>query len=70
MKKTIAIVLLFLLPLVSMSQDDLLAEIDKQDTTQFAEAAFKGLKIVNLESTKLAAGGSLVFCRFSSLRLS
>lgn len=49
------IFLLFLIPFLSFSQDDLLQEIDvKKDDDQFVSAVFKGLKIVNFESTKLA----------------
>jgi hypothetical protein len=62
---------IFLIPLCAFTQDDLLDEIDKQDTLNYAEAAFKGLKIVNLESTKLAAANSLVFVvshRFGSIQ--
>ncbi len=44
------------LPVLMYSQDDLLDEIDTNPPeNQFAEAAFKGLKIVNFESTKLVA---------------
>lgn len=35
------------------AQNDLLDEIDKTDSLKLAESAFKGLKIVNFESTKL-----------------
>ncbi|MEX0289584.1 MAG: DUF5777 family beta-barrel protein [Flavobacteriaceae bacterium] len=71
MKKISLLMLLLLMPLAGRTQDDLLAEIDKQDTVQFAEAAFKGLKIVNLESTKLASKKSLYFVvshRFGSIK--
>lgn len=71
MKKTYFLSLLFLLPICMTAQDDLLAEIDKQDTVKVAEAAFKGLKIVNLESTKLASARSFYFVvshRFGSIQ--
>ncbi len=71
MKTNYLLTLLLLFPLISFTQDDLLREIDKDDTTKVAEAAFKGLKIVNLESTKLAAGKSLYFVvshRFGSVQ--
>jgi hypothetical protein len=43
-------------PILIYSQDDLLDEIDTDSLgTQYATAAFKGLKIVNFESTKLVA---------------
>ena len=63
--------LLFLvLPILSFSQDDLLKDIDSVATKQKVESAFKALKIVNLESTKLAAKGDLYFIvahRFGSI---
>lgn len=69
MKKTL---LLFLLsPLFSFAQEDLLTTIDSVATAEKVEAAFKGLKIVNLESTKLAAKGDLYFIvahRFGSVQ--
>ncbi len=46
-------IVLLLASCMTYAQDDLLEEIDKQDSLQKAEAAFKGLKIVNFESTKL-----------------
>lgn len=48
------IFLWFFIPALCLAQDDLLDEIDKQDSVQLADAAFKGMKIVNFESTKLA----------------
>ncbi len=61
-----------LLPLLSFAQDDLLSEIDTAKTQKSnVESAFKALKIVNLESTKLAAKGDLYFIvahRFGSLK--
>lgn len=71
MKKITLLMLLLLISFKGISQDDLLAEIDKQDSVQFAEAAFKGLKIVNLESTKLASKRNLYFVvshRFGSVK--
>lgn len=71
MKKQTWFLILTFLPFLMQSQDDLLAEIDKQDTVQPAEAAFKGLKIVNLESTKLVADNTLTFVvshRFGSIK--
>ena len=43
------------------SQDDLFAEIDTLKIDDKVESAFKSLKIVNLESTKLASKGDLYF---------
>ena len=55
MKKLI--LFLFFLPLSIFAQDDLLKEIDTVETNVKVESAFKSLKIINLESTKLAAKG-------------
>ncbi len=69
MKKLI--LFLLFVPLWSFSQNDLLAEIDSTTTKDNITAAFKGLKIVNLESTKLAAKGDLYFIvahRFGSVK--
>lgn len=65
--------LLFLLfPVSVLAQDDLLNEIDTVSTEKSkVESAFKGLKILNLESTKLAAKGDLYFIvahRFGSIK--
>ncbi len=54
--------LLLYFPLISFSQDDLLDEIDNDTITEnYASAAFKGLKVVNFESTKLVAKKELTF---------
>lgn len=52
---------LFLFPVCVFSQDDLLAEIDTVKVDTKVESAFKSLKIVNIESTKLAAKGDFYF---------
>ena len=68
--KTIYIIL-FLLPLLGFSQDDLLSEIDTQSTNDYEGAAFKGLKIVNFESTKMVSEKELYFVvshRFGSIK--
>src|SRR3954463_11359459 len=65
------ILLLLLLPLASFAQEDLLAGIDSVATKEKVTSAFKALKIVNLESTKLAAKGDLYFVvahRFGSIK--
>ncbi|AXT19675.1 hypothetical protein D7030_09585 [Flavobacteriaceae bacterium AU392] len=73
MKLNYKYILTFLLciPLLSFSQDDLLDELEIDETeSQYEDAAFKGLKIVNFESTKLVAKGDLTFIvahRFGSL---
>lgn len=69
MKKLI--LLLFLFPLLTYSQDDLLSGVDAPITKEKVASAFKALKIVNLESTKLAAKGDLYFVvahRFGSIK--
>lgn len=64
--------LLLLFPVSVLAQDDLLNEIDTVSNEKSkVESAFKGLKIVNLESTKLAAKGDLYFIvahRFGSVK--
>lgn len=58
-------------PILIYSQDDLLDEIDTDSLgVQYATAAFKGLKIVNFESTKLVAKKEFTFIvshRFGSV---
>jgi hypothetical protein len=65
------ILIFLLLPFSVFSQDDLLSEIDNDSLDPgYATAAFKGLKIVNFESTKLVAKKELTFVvahRFGSL---
>ena len=56
---------------MAFAQDDLLAEIDSTTTNEKVESAFKALKIINLESTKLAAKGDMYFIvahRFGSVK--
>ena len=62
--------LLLLLPMISLAQEDLLAGADTITTNSNVVSAFKGLKIVNLESTKLAAKKDFYFIvahRFGSI---
>ena len=69
MKNKLLFLLLF--PIMTFAQDDLLAEIDSTVTNEKVESAFKGLKIINLESTKLAAKGDMYFIvahRFGSIK--
>lgn len=67
-----SLILLFLIPAIIFSQDDLLDEINKDSSAkQYVSAVFKGLKIVNFESTKLVAKDELNFIvshRFGSLK--
>ena len=52
MKNLLLLLVLFMGQLL-YPQSVLLDEIDKNDTANVAYAAFKGLKIVNFESTKM-----------------
>jgi hypothetical protein len=68
MKKLL--LLLLALPTIAVAQEDLLAGVDSTATKEKVESAFKALKIVNLESTKLAAKGDFYFIvahRFASV---
>ncbi|NAS30300.1 hypothetical protein GTQ40_04905 [Flavobacteriaceae bacterium R38] len=65
--------LLFLIPFLNFAQDDLLDELNEEtsDVPNYETAAFKGLKIVNFESTKLVAKREFFFNvqhRFGSVR--
>lgn len=66
------VLLLLFFPLGLFAQEDLLSEIDTAKTQKSkTESAFKALKIVNLESTKLAAKGDMYFIvahRFGSVK--
>lgn len=53
--------LFFASPMLLFAQDDLLKEIDSIPQNEKVVSAFKSLKIVNLESTKLAAKGDFYF---------
>ena len=69
MKKLYFLIALF--PLMTFAQDDLLAGLDSVPKNQSVESAFKALKIVNIESTKLAAKGDFYFVvahRFNSIK--
>jgi len=69
MKKIYTLLLLF--PLLTFAQEDLLAGMDSVPKNQKVESAFKGLKIINLESTKLAGKKDLYFIvahRFGSVK--
>ncbi|MDG1728626.1 MAG: DUF5777 family beta-barrel protein [Algibacter sp.] len=68
----IILAILLLTPVFTFSQDDLLDEIDKNSNNiENVNAVFKGLKIVNFESTKLVAKKELNFIvshRFGSIK--
>ena len=69
MKKRL--LLLLLSPLCCLAQEDLLAGMDSVPIKQPVESAFKALKIVNIESTKLASKGDFYFVvahRFASIK--
>ena len=59
MKKRI--LLLLLSPFFGLAQEDLLAGMDSVPKKQPVESAFKAIKIVNIESTKLASKGDFYF---------
>jgi hypothetical protein len=65
------LIMLLLCQILTAQGDDLLSEIDTDSVgDQYATAAFKGLKIVNFESTKLVAKKELTFIvshRFGSI---
>ncbi|MGB3606916.1 MAG: DUF5777 family beta-barrel protein [Psychroserpens sp.] len=61
---------IFFLPSLLLAQDDLLSEIDGEIEEDYKSAAFKGLKIVNFESTKMISRKELYFMvshRFGSI---
>ncbi|WP_422859152.1 DUF5777 family beta-barrel protein [Flagellimonas sp. S174] len=64
-------IIIFLIPLLGFTQDDLLSEIDNKEVNDYESAAFKGLKIVNFESTKMVSKKELYFVvshRFGSIK--
>lgn len=70
MKIKLSIGVLFLLMGTLYAQEDLLAEFDSVQPNTYKSAAFKGLKIVNFESTKMISKGELYFVvshRFGSV---
>lgn len=67
------IYLLLLVSFLAFGQDDLLEEIDSiaTDQTDYDIATFKGLKLINLETTKMAGRHQLFFVvshRFGSVK--
>ncbi|MDA9126267.1 DUF5777 family beta-barrel protein [Flavobacteriaceae bacterium] len=61
MKKSLSFLFL-LFSVMLFSQEDLLSEIDTDDQAPvYASAVFKGLKVINFESTKLVAKGGFNF---------
>lgn len=71
-KKTVSFALVFFAVGIASAQDDLLNQLDsvKSNEKQIETAAFKGLQICNMQSTKLAAKGEwymVVSHRFGDL---
>ena len=70
MKKYIFFILLF--PALLLAQDDLLGDLENEAIIDYTvTSAFKGLKVVNLESTKLADKNDFYFVvshRFGSVK--
>ena len=66
------LILLFFTVQIALSQDDLLSEIDSTAVvSQPVTSAFKAMKIVNLESTKIASKGDfylVVAHRFATIK--
>ncbi len=63
-------ILVLIIPTLVWSQEDLLSEIDTVQPNTYKSAAFKGLKIVNFESTKMVSKKELYFVvshRFGSV---
>lgn len=71
MRELLVFMIILILPFTLFAQDDLLNEIDADSIeNQYTIATFKGLKIVNFESTKLTAKKQLTFIvshRFGSI---
>ncbi|WMI68673.1 DUF5777 family beta-barrel protein [Mangrovimonas sp. YM274] len=71
MKHLYFLLFLFCIPFLTFSQEDLLSEIDTDTIVDpYVSAVFKGLKIVNFESTKLVAKNEFTFVvahRFGSI---
>lgn len=72
MRPLFILIMLLLCQILTAQGDDLLSEIDTDSVgDQYTTAAFKGLKIVNFESTKLVAKKELTFIvshRFGSIK--
>lgn len=69
--KNIVLVFLVLTTQLTFAQDDMLEGIDSTASNQKVTSAFKAIKIVNLESTKLVAKGDLYLViahRFGSVK--
>ena len=70
MKTKVSLLILSIMVSSFYAQEDLLSEFDSVPSNNFKSAAFKGLKIVNFESTKMVSKGELYFVtshRFGSV---
>lgn len=61
MKKFIFTALALVPFIISAQDEDLLADIDIEETPSKVSSAFKSMKLINFESTKIAAKGDLYF---------
>ncbi len=71
MQLKLSIIMFFFTVCTVHAQEDLLSGFDSVPTNTFKSAAFKGLKIVNFESTKMVSKGELYFVvshRFGSVQ--
>ncbi len=72
MKNFVTVIVVFLVGFSAIAQDDLLDEINNDvKVDKKVSSVFKGLKIINMESTKLAAKGDFYFVishRFGSIK--
>ncbi len=72
MKTKLSIIISWVFSLITINaQEDLLEEFDTIQPSAYKSAAFKGLKIVNFESTKMVSQGELYFIvshRFGSVK--
>ena len=70
--KNLFFLLLLIIPILSFSQDDLLDELDDEAVVdKTISGTFEALKIINIESTKVAGKGDFYFLiahRFSSIK--
>lgn len=65
MKKYSIWLLALLIPVVSFAQDDLLGDLEKQESSRVKEeittATFKGTRVINMHSTEMTGVGNLQF---------
>lgn len=71
MKKFTILVALTYCVIGNAQEEDLLSQLDKEEVSTEVTSVFKSMKIINLESTKLAAKGDFYFIashRFGSIK--